>query len=963
MPTDDSVRSEWLPQAPVEIAGSHGFLKASDNGHLEFTDGTPVRFTGTGMLFKSCFPDSLTAIATAKRLRKLGINMVRFDYMDYNYYEPYSTIATGTRSDTLSPSQMRRLDFFIYQLKQQGIYTHFVLKSLNTPRAGDGVAGWDSVYFYGQPLAPFSRSIQEMQRRYMTAFFNHVNPFTKLKYVDDAAVALVTVADRNSTWYNWLVNYLSAKPAVLSYQHSRMIDTLFTDYLRRKYTSTAALKTAWWEGTKTPGPNIISNPGFESFTSNWNLIGGEGTTVNNAIIQGTDVPPGEGNNSLHVVIDRTTGTEGSIYLYQTGMPIRQNHIYRFVFKAKTDTAAGRPLRIIIAQGAGGYGFGLDTTVMLTTAWQTYSTIFRAIAADSINTALYLFAGAGTGDLFLDGFMLQETGREGLKPEESLENYNVARAPFTAVAKYPRQRIIDQGQFYDSIARNYYRTMRAHLQSLGVRVPIAGTNFTYSAADSWVQSENDFTSNGAYWDSYAARAGTPYSDSIWVMSGVSVLNYRNQKIPELNRGAIAGKPFIADAYAHVYPNPHRSEMMLFYPAYAMLQDWDGAYFYTYNDGVNDTLSRRSITKGDYWSIESDPSLCALLPQVSAMIRNHWVAPAQRLLKIQHDEAEMRALPFTYYSTNYNTYNIDFSDGSTLDDAVSMVSRIRLDSFNATRHYTGNDYYSSVPENDNIASDTREIVRDAIKGVMTLNTPMVQGGSGAISTVSSLRTDELRVGWIDGGKHITWLWSTLDTTSLKKAERSLLTVTTRALNSNTIWHFGDSSIGKTWGGAPVEMEGVKLGVNFYTDADSLFIYPLDTTGLPTGKQITAAKMVDSWRVTLDLAAERTPWFGVRQLFLPTGLGVDETKSMAAGVGQFYPNPARDEAVIEVATPDGGAHISAKVIDVMGRVVASLEAEAQPGRALLPLDTRGLANGSYTCTITMAGKSFARRFIVSR
>ena len=148
-----------LPSTPVEIAGSHGFLKVSEDGHLEFTDGTPVRFTGTGMIFRSCFPDSLTAIATARRLRKLGINMVRFDYMDYNYYEPYSTIAAGTRSDTLSPSQMRRLDFFIYQLKQNRIYTHFVLKSLNTPRRDDGDAGWDSVYYYGQPIAPFSHSI------------------------------------------------------------------------------------------------------------------------------------------------------------------------------------------------------------------------------------------------------------------------------------------------------------------------------------------------------------------------------------------------------------------------------------------------------------------------------------------------------------------------------------------------------------------------------------------------------------------------------------------------------------------------------------------------------------------------------------------------------------------------------------------------------------------------------------
>src|SRR5205823_7368130 len=135
-------------------------------------------------------------IAMANRLHKLGVNMVRLDYMDYSYYEPYSTIATGTRSDTLSPSQMGKLDFFLYQLKRNGIYAHLVLKAYDVPRSGDGVYGWDSVYLYGQTLAPFSESIQRMQRNYMTAFFNHVNTFTRLRYADDPEIALITVTDR-----------------------------------------------------------------------------------------------------------------------------------------------------------------------------------------------------------------------------------------------------------------------------------------------------------------------------------------------------------------------------------------------------------------------------------------------------------------------------------------------------------------------------------------------------------------------------------------------------------------------------------------------------------------------------------------------------------------------------------------------------------------------------------------------
>jgi hypothetical protein len=741
-----------------------------------------------------------------------------------------------------------------------------------------------------------------------------------------------------------------------------MIDTLFADYLRRRYGSTSAIRDAYWEGSHVTGPNLVANPGFESFTSDWTLVAGEGANAGAVIVQGTDVPVGEGANSMRLVITRSSGAEAGIYLYQAGMPIRHNGIYRLAFKAKTDTASGRTLRVIITQGTG-YGYALDTTVTLTTSWQSYSTIFRAPGVDSLNTILYLFAGASSGDVLLDGFALQETGREGLKPGESLETFNIERARFSLATKYPRQRIIDQAAFYDSVGRAYYRTMQGDLRSLGVQVPIAGTNLTVSAADSWTQSEYDFTSNFAIWDYATARAGLSYSDSTWVINRYSILDYRDQRIPDLTRSAIAGKPFIAEAYDHAFPNPHRSEMALYYPAYAMLQDWDGAYFYLYSDGITDSVSRHSIVKGDYWSIVSDPSICALLPQVSAIIRNGWIAPAERRLNIQHDVAELRELSLTYYSSHYNTLNIDVSDGNALDNVASMVSRVRLDSFTASRHYTGGDYYFTVPANDNIQSDTRQIVRDATRGTMSITTPKAQGGSGALGTAGSIRTDDLRVSWIDGGMHATCLWTTLDTSALKHAERSLLTITTRALNSGAVWQFGDSSLGKKWGGAPVQMESVKLGINFYTDADSLFLYPLDTTGKPTGREITASRTVDSWRTTLDLASERTPWFGVRQVFLPKGAGTDEATMSAASVGEFYPNPARDEAAIEVSVPVERTRISAEVVDMLGRTIRTIEVDARPGRSLLPIDVRELASGTYTLRITIAGETLARRVVVGR
>jgi hypothetical protein len=959
MPTYDSSGSAWLPQLEAEPAGAHGFVGVS-GGHLHFTDGTPARFIGASIVLGAVFPDSIGAITTAARLRKLGINIIRFDYFDYHNSNSLSTLAPGNRSDTLSATQMAKLDWFLYQLKRQGIYTHFVLKSRNGPRRDDGVPGWDSTYAYGRDITYFSEPLQRMQKGYLTKFLGHLNPYTGLRYADDPAIALLTITDQNSFYEAWVGDRLNYKKNVLAFSHSRLLDTLFTDYLRKKYGTTAALKEAYFEGSKTTGPNTLTNPGFESLYDGWTLNVGEGAKAAPVIIQGTGVAPGEGQNSLRIAIQQANGNESRIYLDQLIIPVHRNAIYHFSFKARSDSS-GRPIRVAMFRGVDPFdNFGLNQTVNLTTSWQTYDFTFRSPAADSINTILRLYLGKQLGDVYLDGFMLQETGREGLAPGESLESYNIYRALFKEAPGISLRRMLDQTSFYDSLARGYYRTMQAHLLSLGVRVPIAGTNNTTGSADGWIQSDYDFTSETAQWDFTGTRAGSASSDSTWVIRNYSILNYRDQKIPEFSRNSITGKPFIAEAYNHIFPNIHRSEMMLFFPAYASLHDWDGAYFYDYNDRTTDLRDRRQMVKDDYQGFMADPSICALLPQVSAVLRNRWIAPAARTIRILHDEADLRSLPLTYYSRG--TYDIDGS----FNNVANLVSDVRIDSFNAAVHHTANDYYFTVPSDDNIQSDTRQITLDMTKGVLSVDAPNVQGGTGALSTRGMLQTDALGVSWIEGARHVTYLWTSLDTTPLATAPRSLLTVTTRAANAGAIWQFGDSSFGKNWGAAPVQMESAKLGINFYTDADSLVIHPLDTLAHPTGQPIIATRGTNnSWRVTLDMAALKTPWFGVEQIFRGSTSGVDAGPTTSeAGAGEAWPNPTEGMSELSLSVPQSGATVTAGIYSTLGERMMELPV-MHPNilRTALQLDLRGLPNGVYTCLVTIDGKSFARRVVVQR
>jgi hypothetical protein len=958
IPNGDSSRSQWLPALPSEIAGARGAVRVGALGHLEHGDGTPARFVGVSLATTACFPDSASAIAVAMRLQKLGVNLVRFIYFDYHNYGSASVLAAGNRSDTLSPAQMKRLDWFIHQLRSRGIYSHLVLKSRNGPRSEDGVPGFATTYNSGQQLQYFSEPMRAMQRRMIAALMNHRNSYTGQRYADDPAIALMTITDQSSPWYFWMVDYLNERENVLSREHSLMIDSLFSVFLERRYGNTAALRAAYREGIGALGANIVRNPGFESFTDDWELTVSEGAQANLVVVQGTDVAPGAGANALRVVVRASNGAENRVYLQQTAIPVRRDGIYRVRFSAKTDTAAGRTLRLSFFRGTPPYStLGLDTTVTLSTSWQTYETTFRSFSTDSIASIFRFYIGRSAGDVYLDGIEVQESGREGLAAEETLEARNIGRAKFGVAWRLPRRRAADLGEFYDSLGSSYYRDMTAHLRSLGVRAPIAGTNSASSSVDARAQSAFDFTSESATWDYLSARPGLTYSDSTWVIRQYSVLASRDQKIPEFSRVAIAGKPFIGEGYAHIYPNRNRAEMMLYLPAYASLHDWDGAYLYAYTSIGSEIATRQRAMKDDYYQVGNDPAVAALMPQFSAIMRNRWIAPAKRTVEISYDSLELRDLPLNYAVTHNNSFNTD----GALQNVMTMVHGVRIASFNSPRHLTSGDYYFTVPEDDQIASDTREIVRDVTKATMTLNTPFAQGGSGRLGGVATLATDELSVSWIEGAPHATWLWTSLDDTALDSARRSLLTITTRSVNEGALWQFGDSSLGKNWGTGPTQLESVTLGLNFHTDADSLELLPLDSTGTPFGRAIVATRSGDSWRAIVDLGAERTPWFGVRQRFAgDPSSAQDDAAGSTLSAGEIGPMPVTGRSSLRVRS-GSASPIEARVVDLLGREALRLPTTTGPAVSLR-IDAASLAPGAYLLEVASGGRRMVRRFVVA-
>lgn len=219
-------------------AGKHGFLQISPTGAFVFADGTPARFLGVNIVANNAFPTHDEAERIARRLAKYGINLVRFHHLDAPWASP--NIFSPDRDDTrhLSSEQLDRLDYFIYQLQQNGIYVFLDLLVHRGFRAADGVRDYEQIENGAKVVAHFDPHMIELQKEYAAQLLTHRNPYTGLRYIDDPGIVMVDIINESSLFWQGGIDGLPAS-------YLADLDRLFNAWLLRRYGDRSGLAAAW----------------------------------------------------------------------------------------------------------------------------------------------------------------------------------------------------------------------------------------------------------------------------------------------------------------------------------------------------------------------------------------------------------------------------------------------------------------------------------------------------------------------------------------------------------------------------------------------------------------------------------------------------------------------------------------------------------------------------------------------
>jgi hypothetical protein len=257
-------RSALLSHSPVDVsflldapAGKHGFIQVA-NGHLATAEGQRIRFWGVNITDWSRgsrqIPSKEDAPFIAATLARFGVNCARFQFLDLE--APRGLLdAHAADSRTMDADQLDKEDFFIAELEKRGIYIDFNLLVGRPFKAGDSVQDANLLRQGAKGTSLFDRRMIELQKEYAQQLLAHRNPYTKLKYTEDPAVAIVEINNENAL----NVGYRAPSPF---YEHE--LTEMYNTWLAKHRTpeQVAALRTI--SGAKGDQASVPLMTGFRA---------------------------------------------------------------------------------------------------------------------------------------------------------------------------------------------------------------------------------------------------------------------------------------------------------------------------------------------------------------------------------------------------------------------------------------------------------------------------------------------------------------------------------------------------------------------------------------------------------------------------------------------------------------------------------------------------------------------------
>jgi len=900
IPPYDSSNQEFLPYFPVNNITS--FIQIDNNGHFS-ANGNRIKFWGINLVSEGAFINKLNADKIAGRIRKMGFNLVRFHHID-NPWGSGSLFYGLTNTRALNQTKLDVLHYTIAKLKENGIYSNINLNVSRTFKVTDGIAYADSLPEFGKYVTIFDKNLISLEKEYASQLLNALNPYTGVSLKDDPAMAMVEIINENSIFRAWRDGLLTTKQkgGILSFYHTKMLDSLWNNFLFNKYNSNENLDAAWNLGLSSSGINMINDWGFENspITSYWFLEQHSGATGS---ITKDIINPYSGFLSAKVTVNNATGTYWHLQFRHTSLSTKKDSTYLIKFAARSNT--DKKIYVAISLQDDPYTFFAGKEFQISTNWQVYSFTYTG-SQDAINKTKLAFQFSSNGIYWFDNISFTTAPVYGLLENENLDQKNIQRNSYTELKSFSEKRVKDNSEFYIYITNSFFNEMINYLKNtLNVKVPIVGTNWNIGFQDLISQSEADYIDNHSYWD-HPQFPGIPWSNTDWIINNTSMTKaIGSSTIPGLFAGVkIKGKPYTISEYNHPFPNRFQAEAPLFIAGYSSFHDIDGIMYFDYNSVYDFEADKIS----NYFSIHNNPLFTALNPSMAFAFRNDLISKGETPYEIKLAKDDILKLPFKD-NENWDGYKF-------FDKNIAFAHRTEVTDFNSpisTDFTTFPSFNQSV-----ISTDNNEIIINS-SGLLSINSPKFIGLTGYLNELNNFSFNNFKI--INCSDFGSLSIIPLSNDSIVNASKILLTIVSKVQNTGMVWN-GINTINNNWGSSPTLMNPLIINCSLKLNADSIYIYPLNNIGKANYllKKIVYPNQDGYFNITVDQNTYKSPWFGIKSFTRHTTFIETEYNSFSFKLENNYPNPFNASTNISFTIPNKSL-VKLTIFDILGNKIKTL------------------------------------------
>ena len=367
------------------------------------------------------------------------------------------------------------------------------------------------------------------------------------------------------------------------------------------------------------------------------------------------------------------------------------------------------------------------------------------------------------------------------------------------------------KFKLELQTSYFNEMIAHLRSLGVRIPLTGTN--------WSTAQHTYLSNKDldYLDAHPYYYDWRWGEFEKKCMNRSITDSKEMYLSQVAFMADKNKPTYVSEWDAPWPNEYRADSVIYSAAVGMLQGWSGFAIHTYS--YSPDLERMNM----------------LGKEISAE-KIGGVPYRQGIFSAWNDPAKFGL----FYHAAILTRRADVKNASTMNARIAAPNgRIKASEYDNTaveRNIIVNavaedktlEVYVPKKETGDVLSETGELYRNYDKHYGFVDTPSTKCAFGFLSKIGELKLQGMTVRSETDFAVIAL--SSLTDSPIHSSDNLLLTTVGRAVNTEMKT---DGERMLDIGKPPVLIENIEAEIEIETEVGDLKVWAISAEGYYIGQ----------------------------------------------------------------------------------------------------------------------------------